>query len=154
MRNGHYILALAALAASMAVSGCGGGGSDSIETTAPSKAEFIRQADAQCSKGNATQSTEIKAYVGEEHPKTKLTGEEQILLAVVLPNIEATMQRLGELQPPKGDEEKIRAIIAANQRSVEEAESRPSAALADSESMFAEGTSLSKAYGFKVCGLY
>ncbi len=145
----------------MVVAGCGGGDSGSNGSGGGNptltKAEFIKTADAKCDKGNSKQSTAVKAYSEEKHPKAGgRTPEEQLFLAVVLPNIRANVEKLGEMETPSGDEEKVHAIVEADEKAVEKTEEDLGGILAsgNSTSAFAEGTKLSMEYGFKVCGQY
>jgi len=123
---------------------------------APTRAAFIRRADAQCSKGNDEETAAIRAYAKEKHAGSAQSPEEGLLLAVVLPSIRENVERLGGMDAPSGDEGMVQAIVAADEKAIERAEADPSSALsADrSRSPFARGAKLSKRYGFKVCGQY
>ena len=141
-------------------SGSNEGGSSGGESgsATPARAAFIKEADAQCTKGNREQSAGIKAYSEEKHPKSNFKSpEEELLVAVVLPNIRKNIEGLGEMTPPSGDEDEVGAIVDANEKALDELEADPGQAFTAggaNTSAFAEGTKLSKAYGFKVCGQY
>lgn len=132
-------LLLAAFA--LFVAGCGGGdegttGSVGNDTSlaksqegAPSKAEFIKQAEAVCDKSNATRFNEAAKY-RNRHKKeldalSPIASEEKIIRAIVLPSVQKEAEDLGALVPPKGDEKTIETIVAEVEKGVKKAKKNP-----------------------------
>jgi hypothetical protein len=169
----------AVLAIAVVAAGCGGGGSSSSsgstgDTTggstessesgsttesssggaAPTKAVFIKEADAICSKADAKLSEEITEYAKENN--IPLTEEEpseddqaKILEAVVFPNISVQAEELEALTPPEGEEDKVEEITSTLSDEVAEAEENPGDV---SEDTLEGATEKAQAYGLKTCG--
>lgn len=183
MHSRKLVLALIALLALAAlVAGCGGGSSseggsttgteggsaeaerDSGESEtspghsggpAPTKAAFIREADAICRKADAAVTEEITEYA-EENEIPISEGEEpnedqqiEIFHAVVLPNIATQAEEIAALTPPKGDEETIEDLTNTLSEEVAEAEEENTA---PDGSTLEGATKQAHAYGFKTCG--
>ena len=155
MSKSIAILFACALIALLVASGCGGDSS-----SGPTKAEFIKEADAVCLKGNnektaATEAYLLKLGVGPEKPMTPKQSAFQ-WTDVLLPPIEKMTKQVGELEPPEGEEKKIAKIVKA-------AEQGSSVAAEEAKALEKEGppdeyndpfervAKLSDAYGFKVC---
>jgi hypothetical protein len=159
--------ALAALVACLAIAataaGCGGG-SDSTsggeETSAesgsaPTKAVFIKEADAICKESDAELNEEVESYA-EEHgistDKEPSKGQqEEVYEAVVLPNLAKQGEEIDSLTPPAGDEDEVGEIVHALDAGVEEAEADPGL-LVEGKNPFADASSKATAYGMKICG--
>jgi hypothetical protein len=159
---------VAVLAIAAAVAGCGGG-SDSTssggdtggDTTAqssgpaPTKAQFVKEADAICTKSDTALNSEIESYAKENGiPSNKEPSKDQqveIYEAVVLPNVSQQSDEIGELTPPEGDEETIEELVSSLSEGVEEAEADPQQ-LVEGKNPLADATSQAKAYGMTVCG--
>lgn len=123
------------------------------------RATFIKKADAVCSKINSEQSAAIKRYSEKKRRKSRQykTPEEELLVKIVLPNIRKNVEQLDEMETPPGDEDAVQAIVDTNLKAIETTEDNPAKLLATGttqNSTFAEGTKLSMAYGFKICGQY
>jgi hypothetical protein len=163
--------ALAALAACLAIvvvgAGCGGGSgsttgsSTSGEETsaesgsAPTKATFIKEADAICKESHAELTEEVESYA-EEHgisieKEPSKPQQEEIYEAVVLPNLAKQGEEIGALTPPAGDEDAVGEIVDALDSGVEEAEADPRL-LVEGKDPFSDASSKARAYGMKVCG--
>jgi hypothetical protein len=150
----RFIALLAALAAiSMIVAGCGGG-SDSSSSSSLTKAQFIKQADAICEKGNKASNEEVEEFAKENNVNTsKPTKEQQeeVIAQVVAPNVQGQVEEISDLGAPEGDEKKIDAMVGAVEEGVEELESNPSA-LIEGKNPLSKGSKLAKEYGLKTCG--
>jgi len=158
--------ALAALIACLAIAavaaGCGGGsdstsGSDSTEASgsAPTKAVFIKEADAVCQKADVALNKEVEEYAEENGISTKKepTKDQQVELyeAVVLPNVQGQGEGIAALTPPEGDEEAVEEITDALEEGVEDAEADPEQ-LVEGKNPLADASSKATAYGMTVCG--
>ncbi len=159
-----YKRALAALVALVAIvvvaAGCGGG-SDSTSSAgetaggeAPTKAVFIKEADAICKSGEDALEGEVEEFVEEEGLEKKKptpAQETQLVEQLVIPNIARQGEEIGELTPPEGEEETIEELVSSLQEGVESAEEEPKA-LIEGGNPFAAATKQAKAYGMKECG--
>ena len=160
------VLALVAvLALAAVVAGCGGGssssGAGSTETStsdaggeAPTKAVFIKEADAICGEDEDELVEEVEAFAKEkgivlekEEPSEALQAE--LFREVVLPNIGRQAEEIAALTPPEGDEETIEDLTDTLSSEVAEAEEESGVPAQDT---LAEATKKAKAYGLKVCG--
>ncbi|MBS1879389.1 MAG: hypothetical protein JST31_07750 [Actinobacteria bacterium] len=160
------------MAVAAAVAGCGGGGDSTTgaggDTTstaggesseasgpAPTKAAFIKEADAICQKADGELTEEVVAYAkahnidtGKEPTEPQL---EEIYKEVVLPNIGKQGEAIASLTPPEGDEEVVDSIVEALESGVEEGQANPSE-LVEGKNPVADASAKAKAYGFKACG--
>lgn len=154
----------------LAIAGCGGSDGDSSATAGGSestasessgedgaaevveggnltRAEFIKAADAVCDKGNEEQSAAVRAY-GQSDP-------EKLVQTIIFPGIRANFEHLGEMEPPKGDEAEVAAIVQAGEEDLQQAEKMNVASLENAaKSPFVESHKLAEKYGFKICGQY
>jgi hypothetical protein len=140
------ILAFNALA--LLLAGCGGGGGS---TATLSKAEFIKQADAICKKAQQAESKKLREYV-REHPEILTIQPEikkdRLVLALASPLVQREAGRLGALPAPKGEEEKVAAIVAAIEEGVKKAEEDP---LSTVRGTYLQASKLSTEYGLRQC---
>jgi hypothetical protein len=153
----------ACLAVAAVAAGCGGGGSStssggessSDSGSAPTKAAFIKEADAVCKVADDELNVELEAFATENGitQKKQPTKAQQIqgYEDVVLPNIKQQSEELGELTPPEGDEDAVGEIVDGLDEGVEEAEADPEQ-LVEGKNPLAGASSKARAYGLKVCG--
>lgn len=144
------VLALAAVAA-----GCGGGddSGDSSSTTL-TKAEFIKEADAICVKGNEAIEEEVEDFAVDNDVDTENPTKEQqeeVIADVVAPGTRAQVEEISELGAPSGDEETIEAMVEAVETASTELEDDPGQLLEEGNPL-AEGSKLAREYGLKECG--
>jgi hypothetical protein len=156
----------AVLAIAVIVAGCGGGsdstsgGGSSSEAEsqsgeAPTKAAFIKEADAICSKADGELNEEVTEYAKEHNiptnkePSKQVQGE--IYAAIVLPNVGRQGEEIGELTAPEGDEETIEELVESLASGVEEGEEDPEG-LTEGKNPLADASAQAKAYGMKQCG--
>lgn len=136
----------AAVVALLLIAGCGGGDS----TTALTKAQFIKQADAICEKTDKDAVAAMGQAAKEEKTAAGKSGEEQISAAVLLAGLGVVQQEaeeLAELGVPSGDEAEIEAIVDGIEAAAAKAEKDPR----HLEAAFAEVNKLAAKYGFKAC---
>jgi maltose-binding protein MalE len=149
------------VAIAIVAAGCGSssddtsGSSDTTETTAAlSKAEFIKQGDAICTKGNKSIETEANEFAEENKVNTKKptkAQKEEVITEVVAPSVRKQGEEIAELGAPSGDEAEVEAIVAAVEGGAEELEEDPNL-LIEGKNPLAKGSKLADSYGFKVCG--
>ncbi|HET9593174.1 MAG TPA: hypothetical protein VFP17_09690 [Solirubrobacterales bacterium] len=144
----------AAAAILMIVAGCGGGSDSSSDSASLSKAQFIKQADAICEKGDEEANEEVEAFAEENNVNTsKPTKKQQedVITEVVAPNVQGQVEEISELGAPEGDEKQIEAMVDAVEEGVEELEADPSK-LIEGKNPLGKGSKLAKEYGLKACG--
>jgi hypothetical protein len=154
----------AVLTVAIVAAGCGSssedssgdtGSSDTTETSAAlSKAEFIKQGDAICTKGNKTIETEANEFAEENDVNTQKptrAQKEEVIAAVVAPSVRKQGEEIAELGAPSGDEAEIEAIVAAVEEGADELEEDPGL-LIDNKNPLAKSSKLAASYGLKVCG--
>jgi hypothetical protein len=145
------VVAIAVVAA-----GCGSS-SDSTESTASlTKAEFIKQGDAICKKGNKEIEEGFESFAKEnnlpQHKEpTKAQGKE-LVETVIVPEIKAQAEGIRALGTPSGDEAQVSAMLDSLDEGIEEAEEDPEALFAAKSDPFASANKQAKEYGLKVCG--
>jgi Spy/CpxP family protein refolding chaperone len=138
-------------ALAMLIAGCGGGGDDTTATL--TKAEFIKQGDAICKKGNETSEAETEDLAKEGNFQLEKLSEEQaeeVVTEVMAPNLKRQAEEIDALEAPKGDEAKVDALVASIDEAVAEFEKDPGSFF--EETALAKPIRLENAYGFKICG--
>ena len=82
-----------------------------------------------------------------------MTAEEKILRVIVLPSVTQQAKELAALVPPKGDEAKIKALVAAYESGRKKAEAHPYYLETGGPSKYPlrEAAELARAYGFREC---
>jgi HD superfamily phosphodiesterase len=132
------------------VAGCGSSGSDNSLT----KAEFIKQADAICSKGEKSIESGAEKFAEENNVNTEKptkAQKEEVITQVVAPEIRKQGEEISELGAPSGEEDKVEAIVSAVEEGADELEQQP-ATLFEGKNPLAKGSKLAKEFGLKVCG--
>lgn len=148
------VLGALCVLALVGIAGCGGDDEESSEA-APTKEEFIADADQICADGDA----EIDAAAQETFPQGRPGPQEQqqFLEETVLPSIREQIDGIRGLTPPEGDEAAIDEFLTSAETAVDEAEQDPSVLLqggageGSAEDPFAETAQLGEEYGFQNC---
>ncbi len=138
------------LLAAFAVAGCGGSDEDSL-----TKAEFIKQADAICAKGDAAREKVVQAAIkeeenGEQGPQGDAAGEE-FVLDIALPPLAKMVEELGELGEPTTGGETANKIVTGFEEGVELIENEPLRVLEAKVDPWDEPKELGRDYGMKQC---
>jgi hypothetical protein len=142
--------AIVAAVIAVAVVGAGCGEEDSEPLT---KAAFVKQADAICTKSNDKARKEFAAFLkGDDLAKAGKDRGKQIALEVLLPNMESETEELRELEPPSRDEAEIEAMLDALDEAVEEVRQDPDLLFEANTRPLAKANRLAEAYGLEVCG--
>jgi hypothetical protein len=138
---------VATLSLGLVFAACGSSSDDS----SPTKAQFIKQADAICTKAhNGLDKAFNQAFAGKPQPSqaelSKFATEE------LAPTVQGEIDDVGDLDRPSGDEDEIEAILDAAQSGVDKIKADP--AVLSPQVKFdplAENHRLAKAYGMKEC---
>jgi hypothetical protein len=148
------------LASALIAAGCGGDDDGDTTTTttgvtgttgnaeAPTKQEFIKQADEICTEGSQELTTALSEELGTEQPSDEEI--EQFVSDSVVPVLREQFAELRALTPPEGDEEEVDRVFTAAEDAVDELEEDPG--LVVESGSFEEADRLARNYGFKTCG--
>lgn len=152
---------LGAAAVALLAAGCGGGGDSSGDesgstgsSSSLSKAEFIKQGDEICERGNESIETEANDFAKEKGIDTKSptkADQEEVIEEVVAPAIKREAEEISDLGVPASDQEAAENVIEAVGRGADEVEEDPAAVL-EGKNPLEEAGKLAAAFGFRVCG--
>lgn len=158
------VLAAVAVAASLAVAGCGGDDDEPTTdegvsgATGPTAAaipmdEWVEQADEICKEESAAiDEAAIEAFQGgqpDDAAIAEFAGE------VVAPSLQTQYDAISALPPPEGEEDQVAELLDALQSGIEEIEEDPSSLGTGTEapdSAFAEANALAAELGLQECG--
>src|SRR5215207_64873 len=128
-----------------AFAGCG----DAKESDAPTKAAFIKQADAICSRADEKQEQRLQNYT-KKNPVANIDEDQlvKLVMSVGMPPLEDEAVEFDELTPPAGDEEKIEAMARGIEAAIEKARANPRSMSNPSASPFRAVDEQARAYGF------
>lgn len=150
-----FIALVAALAViSMIVAGCGGS-DDSTDSSGLTKAEFLKQGNAICAKGNKEIEKGFEEFGTENGLENKQPSKAQLTEAietVVLPAVSDQVEGIEGLEPPSGEEAKVEEITDAAAEAVEKGEEDPVALTTEKADPFAKANELANDYGLTKCG--
>lgn len=136
-----------AVAFALVVSGCGGGGSNSL-----TKAEFAKKADEICRRGESERAEVLKA-AGQKFSGKKVTAadQEQLILEA-LPSYEKSAQKIQELGAPEGGEKEAEALVEAMEEAAENVKADPGTATTGNVP-FKKANEAAEAIGAKGCAI-
>jgi hypothetical protein len=132
----------------------GGGKEKTPHSSSLSKAEFIKQADAICTREKTKGLQAMGAYVKQhqgattEQAKAELIGE--AVQKVFLPSIQSQVNQIRALGAPAGDEQEVEALLDALEEAVEKA-SEGAASSANFAQAFTGSAKLAREYGLSGC---
>jgi hypothetical protein len=133
----------AAVIGALIWTGCGGGGEDSL-----TKAEFTRKANTVCSKWQQARDQRYPAASSKFAPLTSTTNKEKAILYIMSP-YEATIEDLGELPPPAGEEKKVETLVKAMEEAM--ARTRREPLMTSKKAFFKKSNELVDSYGLEEC---
>jgi hypothetical protein len=150
---------LAAVAAIALVAGCGGGddSTDSTESTSSlTKAQFLKQGNAICEKGNDEVEEGVVDFLEENNLSgSKAPTKAQLTQAaeeILIPSVSKQLDELRDLGAPSGEEEEVDKILSAAEKALEEGEEDPASLAAESTGPFVEVNKMATDYGLVRCG--
>lgn len=146
----RLITAIGMAAVGLLVLGCGGGGEETA-TAAATKAQFIKQADAVCSKVKKEREAAIATYK-KEYPGGAEAAEENLdegLKKVIAPSMRKEVEQLEALTVPAGDDEAVAKMIGNLARGSRVLAKQGAEGLA--KSGIPDFEQEAAAYGLKVC---
>jgi hypothetical protein len=145
MRSSLYggLMLVAILTVGLVAASCGGG-EDHL-----TKAEFLKQGNAICVKGNKELSVEGRKVFGGGAPsKAKF---EKFVNDTLVPNIQGQIDGLDDLSPPADDEDTVNAIVDSAQQALDKVKADPTIVESQSNDTFAAANKLAKDYGLTEC---
>ncbi len=149
MRRLSILLACAALA--LGASACGGDDDDD-SADAPTKEEFVEEANARCQEFNDVTEAAF-ADLAEDADIEEVAA---VLTSDLIPPFRAMLDDLRDLTPPEGDEEAVEAFWDEGEELMDEFEAGleddPEATLNAEEDPFADINERMIDYGLGVCG--
>ena len=133
---------VALLGLGVTLSACGG-------DDAPTKAEFLKQGNAICKKGNKTiDSAANKTFSANKRPsKAEI---EKFAQDTVIPSVQTQVDGLRDLGTPSGGEDKVNAILDEADSALSETKADP-AIFATNKDPFKKANALAKSYGLTEC---
>jgi hypothetical protein len=139
----------------MLVAGCGNGDNDN-STASLSKAQFVKQGNAICRKGNAKLESDFEEFAAErnlpEGRKPSNAVLEEITETILVPGITSQLEEIRALGAPEGDEGEVDEIFTGVEEAVEQAEEDP-LFFAENESPKLKAVNKqAREYGLTVCG--
>lgn len=168
MKLSSLSLALLALAAGLVIAGCGDDdenpqtltsesegatGATGEQGPAPTKAAFVKDADAICTEAREELSNEAVSLYPEGPP----TGEDAATFVedFVIPSFQGQHDDLAALTPPQGDEEAVADVLSKLQQGIDDIAEDPAAFIEEPEASagLEAATKAAERFGFKSCGL-
>lgn len=137
-------LFLVALVLALGIAGCGSDGGST--TASPTKAEFIKQADAICRAADEAQLPALAKAEKQASGESNAARTAVMLMAGLEP-IEKEAKEIAALAVPEGDGDQLEAIVDGIESAVEEVEAKGS----KGSSAFVTVNRLSAQYGFRAC---
>lgn len=133
------------------VGGCGGGGEDDAGPTKPTKAEFIKQANAACEEERAGLMKRVADFERNRSGGRPEPGADMVHF-VYLPTMEAQVFRIEELGVPRGESIRIDMMLDASRFAIDAVAVKPRVpSMEAAERHFAEADKLFLEYGLDSC---
>lgn len=147
-KRGIVGLVVVFVATALVAAGCGG--SDD-ETTALSKAQFTKQANALCQKSGEERVARYRAQQAAEKDSLGSSEQrEQLFREAFIFPFEEMIEEVEELGVPEGDEQELEAIFKEWKRGAKIFEADPLLLLSEPPT-FAKANKLSQEYGLTGC---
>jgi len=151
------MLLACAFAAAALSAGCGssssGSGTTQVTASSVSTAEFKSKAESVCESGSKQIELDYAAFLKEKgsvkNPSKAVF--EELVAAVVTPNVEREIEEISEIGAPSGEVDKVQAIVDTRQESIDLAEADPEAVVHNSKKIFAKASKTALEYGLPAC---
>jgi hypothetical protein len=135
------------IGAALAAVGCGSSDSAESASAAPTKKQFIKQADSICEQAEVELFHRVVAYK-KKHPAA---GEEAMVEAVGLPPLEKEINSLKGLVAPEGDEAQVQAWMEAFEVPLQTVRKNPQLLLDLQNNPFENANKQASKYGAQAC---
>jgi hypothetical protein len=141
-------LRLARVAAVALLVGAAGCGSSS---SGPSRATFVKQANAICQRGNQiTNAAADKAFPRNGKQPTPAQVE-NFVRTVDVPEIQRQTDQIRALPPPPADKDKVERMLALAQSDLDRVKANPAALASNNSRPFKSFAALAHPYGLTAC---
>jgi hypothetical protein len=137
-------LALAAMLALVLIAAGCGGGEDHL-----TKAEFLKQGNAICRKGNHDIEGTAKKQFGNQRPSPSQL--KKFATGTLIPSVQSQIDQIRDLAAPSGDEDKVNAILDEAQGALDKGKKDPIILVSEKNDPFNKANKLAKSYGLTVC---
>jgi hypothetical protein len=131
-------------------SGSNGGTKPSVKSGPLTKTEFIAEGDGICNDVPTQYGLKLSKLKAEKGKGQEPTTAE-INLKAAVPPLYSAVEEFEALTPPKGDEKKTEALIAALEKGAKGLEAQPESELTGPTSPLVEFQKLAQQYGFQFC---
>lgn len=138
---------VAILAVGLVLGGCGSSKKSTTTTTAAplTKAEFVKQANAVCTKGTKQNAAAQKALGSKKPTQAQLAT----FTKTFVPNVQGQIDAIRELAPPTADQAKVTAMLNIAQADLNKVKADPTALFKGD--LFANFAKLAHPYGLTSC---
>lgn len=146
-------LAVVALSAGCGSSSGSSGSENQVTISSVSKEQFKSKAETVCESGSKQIELDYAAFIKEQgnvQNPSKAVFEE-LVAAVVTPNVEREIKEISEIGAPNGDVDKVQAIVDTRQESIALAEADPEAVVQNPKKIFAKASKTASEYGLPAC---
>jgi hypothetical protein len=146
-------LLVSALATAAVAAGCGEDDDGTTANPAPSKDEFIAEADRICAAGDKEIDADAGAILGAEARDERPSPAQvkRIVDEAIAPGVQSQVDDIRALTPPEGDADQIAAFLEAAEAGVAALRDDPERLITDDDPL-AEASRLAADYGLEVCG--
>jgi hypothetical protein len=155
MRSSLYggLAVAAILTVGLVLAACGSSSSsNSTSTTAAlTKAEFLKQGNAICAKGNKATNKLGNQIFPSKNAKPTQAQKTQFENALIT-NVQGQINGVKALGAPAGDSAKVNAIVNSAQAALDSIKKDPSILFTSKSDPFAKSNKLTNAYGLTACG--
>ena len=139
----------------MAIAGCGG--SDDSETSGGeqetlSKAQWVKQADAICTKANDRQEALLQKVAEDVRGAPSKSEQADFVVNAGVPPLREAAASLEELGAPAGEEEKVEDFIDALEKAIDETEAEPVEFAEAKSAPFTPVERQAEKLGLEICG--
>lgn len=138
------LFACAIVAAAIVAVGCGGDDN-------PTKAEFLKDGNAACKKGNKEINQAAKqTFTSKKQPsKAQLN---KFAEETLIPSIQGQIDDIRDLGAPSGDEDQVNKILDDAQAALDKGKDDPTLLTSDKQDPFKQVNKDASAYGLTACG--
>ncbi|HEV2858411.1 MAG TPA: hypothetical protein VGW80_08420 [Solirubrobacterales bacterium] len=149
-------LLAAVVAIAMIAAGCGSSDDSTDSTGSLTKAEFVKQGNAICAKGEKEIGEGFEEFAKENNlPKNKQPSQAQLTEAVeevVLPTVSDEVESIRDLGLPKEGGKEADEVLKAAEEAIEKGEEDPAALASEKNDPFADANKKARDFGLTKCG--
>jgi hypothetical protein len=154
MRSSLYggLAVAAVLTVGLVLAACGSSNNSTSTTAALTKAEFLKQGNAICKKGNQQINKAGQKQFPKGSGKPTQAQITKFATGTIIPSVQSQINQINALGAPSGDEAKVNAIVVSAQSDLDKAKTDPKLLTSNKSNPFAKTNKLANTYGLTVCG--